>query len=203
MLSPILTGFMLCFSLNCVVGAQNTYLFRQGMRNEYVYTLAIFCILSDLLLITIGVYGMSLIVNQFYIDVFLLLSAACLFGYGFIRIKNIVGLSYNLNEKVYMQKNLRKSMLTMIAFTLLNPHVYLDTIILIGSASLQYNDNEKLYYILGATFASVIFFYGVAAISKLFSSFSKNIILLKIIDFIMGIILFIIAIMMLKASSFI
>jgi L-lysine exporter family protein LysE/ArgO len=102
-----------------------------------------------------------------------------------------------------MQKNLRKSMLTMIAFTLLNPHVYLDTIILIGSASLQYNDNEKLYYILGATFASVIFFYGVAAISKLFSSFSKNIILLKIIDFIMGIILFIIAIMMLKASSFI
>ena len=144
MLSPILTGFMLCFSLNCVVGAQNTYLFRQGMRNEYVYTLAIFCILSDLLLITIGVYGMSLIVNQFYIDVFLLLSAACLFGYGFIRIKNIVGLSYNLNEKVYMQKNLRKSMLTMIAFTLLNPHVYLDTIILIGSASLQYNDNEKL-----------------------------------------------------------
>ena len=144
MLSPILTGFMLCFSLNCVVGAQNTYLFRQGMRNEYVYTLAIFCILSDLLLITIGVYGMSLIVNQFYIDVFLLLSAACLFVYGFIRIKNIVGLSYNLNEKVYMQKNLRKSMLTMIAFTLLNPHVYLDTIILIGSASLQYNDNEKI-----------------------------------------------------------
>ena len=108
MLSPILTGFMLCFSLNCVVGAQNTYLFRQGMRNEYVYTLAIFCILSDLLLITIGVYGMSLIVNQFYIDVFLLLSAACLFVYGFIRIKNIVGLSYNLNEKVYMQKKSKK-----------------------------------------------------------------------------------------------
>ena len=52
MLSPILTGFMLCFSLNCVVGAQNTYLFRQGMRNEYVYTLAIFCILSNKLILS-------------------------------------------------------------------------------------------------------------------------------------------------------
>ena len=94
-------------------------------------------------------------------------------------------------------------MLTMVIFTLLNPHVYLDTVILIGSASLQYSNNERLYYILGATLASIIFFYGIAVISKLFVTFSKNVLLLKIVDFIMGIILFIIAVMMIRASSFI
>ena len=202
MITPLITGFMLCFSLNCVVGAQNTYLFRQGIRNEYVYILASFCILSDFILIIAGVYGMSLIVNQFYIDLFLILSAICLFIYGIIRLKNILVSSYGSNEEVYLQKNFRRTMLTMVIFTLLNPHVYLDTVILIGSASLQYSNNERIYYIFGATLASVIFFYGIAIISKLFVAFSKNIVLLKVIDFIMGIILFIIAVMMIRASSF-
>ena len=202
-MSAIITGFLLCFSLNCVIGAQNTYLFRQGVRNEYVYSLAGFCTVSDFVLILAGVYGMSLIVSQFYIDLFLILSALCLLLYGVYRIKNVIFLSYGSSEEVYLQRSFKKSIMAMSAFTLLNPHVYLDTVILIGSASLQYNYDEKIFYILGATIASILFFYGVAILSRLFSSLSKNIVLLKSVDIITSIILFIISFAMVKATSFI
>ena len=202
MMGAIITGFLLCFSLNCVIGAQNTYLFRQGIRNEYVYSLAGFCTVSDFVLILAGVYGMSLIVSQFYIDLFLVLSALCLLLYGVYRIKNIMSLSYGASEEVYLQRSFKKSIMAMSAFTLLNPHVYLDTVILIGSASLQYNSGEKIFYILGATVASIIFFYGVAILSRVFSSISKNIVLLKSVDIITSIILFVISFAMVKATSF-
>ena len=203
MMSAILTGFMLCFSLNCVIGAQNTYLFRQGVRNEYVYSLAGFCTISDFVLIIAGVYGMSLIVSQFYIDLFLVLSALCLLLYGVYRIKNVMSVSYGVSEEIYLQRSFKKSITAMSAFTLLNPHVYLDTVILIGSASLQYSYDEKIFYILGATVASIIFFYGVAILSRLFSTLSKNIALLKSVDIITSIILFIISFAMVKATSFV
>ena len=203
MMSAIITGFLLCFSLNCVIGAQNTYLFRQGVRNEYVYSLAGFCTVSDFVLIIAGVYGMSLIVSQFYIDLFLVLSALCLLLYGVYRINNVMSLSYGVSEEVYLQRSFKKSIMAMSAFTLLNPHVYLDTVILIGSASLQYNSDEKIFYILGATVASIIFFYGVAILSRLFSTLSKNIALLKSVDIITSIILFIISFAMVKATSFV
>ena len=203
MMSAIITGFLLCFSLNCVIGAQNTYLFRQGVRNEYAYSLAGFCTVSDFVLILAGVYGMSLIVSQFYIVLFLVLSALCLLLYGVYRIKNVMSLSYGASEEVYLQRSFKKSVMAMSAFTLLNPHVYLDTVILIGSASLQYNYDEKIFYILGATVASIIFFYGVAILSRLFSSLSKNIVLLKSVDIITSTILFIISFAMVKATSFV
>lgn len=202
MLGAFFTGFMLCFSLNCVIGAQNTYLFRQGIRNEYVYILATFCTVCDFILILAGVYGMSLIVNQFYTDLFLILSALTLIIYGVLRVKKLILLSYGVSKEDFLEKSLKKSLLAMAAFTLLNPHVYLDTVILIGSASLQYNVHDKIYYIIGATFASIIFFYGVAVFSKMFSSFSNNVLVLKVVDLITGGILFIISFAMMKATSF-
>ncbi|MBL6769860.1 MAG: LysE family transporter [Rhizobiales bacterium] len=202
MLGAFFTGFMLCFSLNCVIGAQNTYLFRQGIRNEYVYILATFCTICDFILILAGVYGMSLIVNQFYTDLFLILSALTLIIYGVLRVKKLISLSYGVSKEDFLEKSLKKSLLAMVAFTLLNPHVYLDTVILIGSASLQYNVHDKIYYIIGATFASIIFFYGVAVFSKMFSSFSNNVLVLKVVDLITGGILFIISFAMIKATSF-
>ena len=147
MLGAFFTGFMLCFSLNCVIGAQNTYLFRQGIRNEYVYILATFCTVCDFILILAGVYGMSLIVNQFYTDLFLILSALTLIIYGVLRVKKLILLSYGVSKEDFLEKSLKKSLLAMAAFTLLNPHVYLDTVILIGSASLQYNVHDKIYEI--------------------------------------------------------
>ncbi len=203
MSGPLFTGFLLCFSLNCVIGAQNTYLFRQGVRNEYVYTLACFCIISDFVLILLGVYGMSLIVNQFYIDLFLTLSAVCLIFYAILRLRNVLKIRYNIDKENYLAKSLKKSLITMSVFTLLNPHVYLDTVILIGSASLQFNAYNKITYIIGATAASIVFFFGVAILSKLLSTFSHSIILLKIIDIGTAIILVMISVIMLKATSFI
>ena len=202
MLGAFFTGFMLCFSLNCVIGAQNTYLFRQGIRNEYVYILATFCTICDFILILAGVYGMSLIVNQFYTDLFLILSALTLIIYGVLRVKKLISLSYGVSKEDFLEKSLKKSLLAMVAFTLLNPHVDLDTVILIGRASLHSNVHDNIYYIIGATFASVIFFYGVAVFSKMFSSFSNNVLVLKVVDLITGGILFIISFAMIKATSF-
>tara|TARA_Y100000590_G_scaffold348397_2_gene399412 strand:+ start:22111 stop:22551 length:441 start_codon:yes stop_codon:yes gene_type:complete len=146
---------------------------------------------------------MSLIVNQFYIDLFLTLSAVCLIFYAILRLRNVLKIRYNIDKENYLAKSLKKSLITMSVFTLLNPHVYLDTVILIGSASLQFNAYNKITYIIGATAASIVFFFGVAILSKLLSTFSHSIILLKIIDIGTAIILVMISVIMLKATSFI
>ena len=148
-----------------------------------------------------GVYGMSLIVNQFYIDLFLILSAICLFIYGIIRLKNIFRSAYGLNEEVYLQKNFRRTMLTMIIFTLLNPHVYLDTVVLIGTMAMKFVPYERMLFAAGAALASFVFFFSLAYGARLLAPRMKNQIIWKILDLMIAVIMFSLAFGMLIAGG--
>ena len=199
------TGVAIGFSLILAIGAQNAFVLRQGLLRQHFFAVALFCSLSDAILIAVGVSGVSWFIGDLikaYSFWVFGAAAVWLLVYGTTHLRSAFRQNRLILDEVQAEKSLLSVLSTAALFTFGNPHVYLDTVILIGSASLQYSNNEMIYYIFGATLASVIFFYGIAIISKLFVAFSKNIVLLKVIDFIMGIILFIIAAMMVRASSF-
>ena len=93
MLSAFLTGFILGFSLILAIGAQNSFVLRQGLMGRHVFTVALFCALSDALLISIGVFGISIFLNN-YIDLvsdwLFGISAIWLAGYGLLRLRDAV-----------------------------------------------------------------------------------------------------------------
>ena len=203
MIISFITGFVLCFSLNCVIGAQNTYLFRQGLINKYVFPLAFFCFLCDVILISFGVIGMNILINQDLLNWFFGFSSACLFFYGFLRAKSALQSTHKLNETIEVEGSFVKSISGMAALTLLNPHVYLDTVILIGSVSLKFNSFFKLTYLFGAFFASLIFFFAIAYLSRSLSSFMENERIWRIVDGLTAIIMFIVGYIMLQSSHWI
>jgi len=172
MLSAFLTGFILGFSLILAIGAQNSFVLRQGLMGRHVFIVALFCSLSDALLISIGVAGISIFLNN-YIDLvsnwLFGISAIWLTGYGLLRLRDAInGKSAIVIESTYSDGLISTlSFLSVLTFS--NPHVYLDTVVLIGSVSQQFPGNTKLAYVLGASLASFMFFFTLAYGAKFLS----------------------------------
>ena len=189
-------GFFLGLSLIVAIGAQNTFVLRQGILGQHVFYIALFCALSDALLITIGVVGISFFLNNFissYLDILFGLSAIWLFGYGVIRLRS----TFKSNKSIEIETSTIKSLLPTIsvaaALTFLNPHVYLDTMILIGSISQQFSGFQKITFTLGACLASFIFFFSLAYGSRLLMPVMLRPFSWKILDGLIALIMFTIA----------
>jgi len=145
MLSAFLSGFILGFSLILAIGAQNSFVLRQGLMGRHVFTVALFCSLSDALLISIGVAGISIFSNN-YIDLvsnwLFGISAIWLGGYGLLRLRDaVIGKSVLIAENSSVN-GLAATLSFLSVITFANPHVYLDTVVLIGSVSQQFPDNN-------------------------------------------------------------
>ena len=200
MLSAFLTGFILGFSLILAIGAQNSFVLRQGLMGHHVFTVALFCALSDVLLISIGVFGISIFLNN-YIDsvsVWLFaISAIWLAGYGLLRLRDAV-----IGKSVLIVKNssvngLASTLSFLVVLTFANPHVYLDTVVLIGSVSQQFPDNNtKLSYVLGASIASFVFFFSLAYGAKFLSPVMQRPIAWRLLDSFIAFVMFGLAIKM-------
>ena len=136
MLSALLTGFILGFSLILAIGAQNSFVLRQGLMGRHVFTVALFCSLSDALLISIGVAGISIFLNNFInlvSDWLFGISAIWLAGYGLLRLRDsVIGKSVLIAENSSVN-GLASTLSFLSVLTFANPHVYLDTVVLIGS----------------------------------------------------------------------
>ena len=199
MLSAFLTGFFLGFSLILAIGAQNSFVLRQGLMNRHVFIVALFCSLSDALLIGIGVVGISLFLNN-YIDLvsdwLFGISAIWLAGYGILRLRDaVIGKSVLIAENSSV-KGLVSTLSFLSVLTFANPHVYLDTVVLIGSVSQQFPDNTKLAYVLGASIASFVFFFSLAYGAKLLSPIMQKPIAWRILDSFIAFVMFSLAIKM-------
>ena len=201
MLISFITGFSLCFSLNCVIGAQNTYLFRQGLLDHYVFSLAFFCFVCDVILIIIGVVGMNILINQFLLDWLFGFSSICLFFYAILRTRSALFPVHEFKKNSIPEKSFIKIFPGMAILTLLNPHVYLDTVILIGSVSMKFDESTKLTYALGAFVASLFFFYIIAFVSRTLSHLMNSDYVWRILDGFTAIIMFIIGCVMLRSSN--
>ena len=199
MLSAFLTGFILGFSLILAIGAQNSFVLRQGLMGRHVFTVAIFCSLSDALLISTGVAGISIFLNN-YIDLvsdwLLGISAIWLTGYGLLRLRDAVKGKNTLVIESASSNGLISTLSFLAVLTFANPHVYLDTVVLLGSVSQQFPGNIKVAYVLGASLASFIFFFSLAYGAKFFSPIMQKTVAWRVLDSFIAVVMFILAIKM-------
>jgi len=206
MLSAFLTGFILGFSLILAIGAQNSFVLRQGLIGRHVFIVALFCSLSDALLISIGVAGISIFLNN-YIDLvsdwLFGISAIWLAGYGLLRLRDAVkGKSALITENSSVN-GLISTLSFLSVLTFANPHVYLDTVVLIGSVSQQFTGDTKLAYVLGASIASFVFFFSLAYGAKFLSPTMQRPIAWRLLDSFIAFVMFTLAIKMAQAGNWI
>ncbi|MCB1388510.1 MAG: amino acid transporter [Rhodobacteraceae bacterium] len=159
MLSALLAGFLTGLSLIAAIGAQNAFVLRQGLRREHVGAVVALCAGSDAVLIALGVAGFAGAAHQlpWLIPVMLWGGVAFLLVYGALRFHA----AWRGGEALAAQQGrampLRRAILTCLALTWLNPHVYLDTLALIGALSAQYAPHSRAFG-LGAALSSAVFF---------------------------------------------
>ena len=206
MLSAFLTGFILGFSLILAIGAQNSFVLRQGLMGRHVFTVALFCSLSDALLISFGVAGISIFLNN-YIDLvsdwLFGISAIWLTGYGLMRLRDaVIGKSALIAENSSVN-GLVSTLSFLSVLTFANPHVYLDTVFLIGSVSQQFPGNTKLAYVLGASIASFVFFFSLAYGAKFLSPIMQKPIAWRLLDSFIAFVMFSLAIKMAHSGGWI
>jgi len=204
MLSAVLTGFVLGFSLILAIGAQNSFVLRQGLMGRHVFIVALFCSISDALLISIGVAGISIFLSN-YIDLvsdwLFSISAIWLLGYGLLRLRDAINGKSVLIAKDSSVNELASTLSFLSVLTFANPHVYLDTVILIGTVSQQFPGNTKLAYVLGASLASFVFFFSLAYGAKFLSPIMQRPIAWRLLDSFVAFIMFTLAIKMTQAGG--
>lgn len=164
-LTPLIQGFSLGAGLIIAIGAQNAFVLQQGLKRRHVFVTASIGTLCDATLITLGVAGLGTLVSQ--IPALTAITtwggAAFLLFYGFRSFKSAsIPASLEANPSQAPPATLRGTVLAMLAVSLLNPHVYLDTVILIGSVGAQYLARERVAFALGAVLASFTWFFGLA-----------------------------------------
>lgn len=158
-MTPILFGFATSLSLIVAIGAQNAFVLRQGIRNEHVLPVVILCAVSDLVLIMAGVAGVGALVTAHpqLLTVARYGGAAFLMGYGLLAARRAIRPT-TLTPSDAGPASLKSVVLTCLALTFLNPHVYLDTVVLLGTLASQQGD-ARWRFGAGAAAASLVWFF--------------------------------------------
>jgi L-lysine exporter family protein LysE/ArgO len=196
MLPAFLTGFFLGLSLIVAIGAQNAFVLRQGILGQHVFYVALFCALSDALLISIGVAGISFFLNNVINQISSTLfgfSALWLSGYGILRLIAVFKADTTIEIDASKSKGLIPTISIVAILTFANPHVYLDTMVLIGSISQQFFGYYKIVFALGAVLASFVFFFSLAYGAKLLEPIMKRPSSWRILDCLIALVMFAIA----------
>jgi L-lysine exporter family protein LysE/ArgO len=173
MIASFLPGFALSLTLILAIGAQNAFVLRQGLRREHVFWVCLTCAIADAVLIIAGIVGFGALADAlpWFEAAMRYGGSAFLIWYGCLNARSAWRGGEALEVGTASGQSLRKTILTLLGLTVLNPHVYLDTVVLIGSISAQYPD--KLAFGAGATIASITFFfvlgYGARLLTPLFA----------------------------------
>ena len=197
MTTAFLTGFFLGISLIAAIGSQNAFVLRQGIIGKHVFYVALFCAVSDVLLITIGITSISFFLSDFISEMsnwLLGFSAIWLSGYGILRLKAAINADSSLETEKSSSKDLLPTLAIIAILTFANPHVYLDTMVLIGSISQQFSGENKIAFAIGASIASFTFFFSLAYGAKLLTPLMELPSSWRVLDFIIALIMFSIAI---------
>lgn len=174
MLDAALSGFLISFGLIAAIGAQNAFVLRQGLRREHVLVVVLFCALSDAALITAGVSGFALAADTLpKVQSWLIWGGiAFLVWFGFKSFRSAWAGGAGLAAASGGAAPLGGILLALAAITWLNPHVYLDTVVFLGSISTRYPGRE-MAFALGAATASLTFFttlgFGARLLAPLFA----------------------------------
>jgi L-lysine exporter family protein LysE/ArgO len=203
-LIPAFKGFALGGGLIIAIGAQNAYLIRQGIRGERVFFIATLCFLSDVLLIVVGAAGIgSMIASDQLIQ-----NYSAWGGAFFLSVYGARSALAVLNPKpsVHFEsgfanpRGVWKITLTTLALTFLNPHVYLDTVVLLGGVAAQYDEIPRTYFTLGAILASCSWFYCLAVFSEKAAPFFETKGGTRLLDGTVCVIMWVIALSLIKSA---
>ncbi|GFG53044.1 amino acid transporter [Mycolicibacterium agri] len=159
MTSPLIVGFIASFTLIAAIGAQNAFVLRQGIRGEHVLPVIALCTVSDIVLISAGIAGVGALINAHpgAVHIAKFGGALFLFGYGLLAARRAWRPS-SLKPSDDAPARLTGVLLTCAAMTFLNPHVYLDTVVLLGTLANEHQDGRWLFGV-GAVTASAVWFF--------------------------------------------
>ena len=171
----LILGFFTGLSLILAIGAQNIFVIEQGLKKQYIFLVCLICSISDFILIFLGIFLFQFFGNFFNSLIELTLNILLFlfliyFIYGKIYIKKTKIIFNKKKYKVSTQAIISKTL----GFTYLNPHVYSDTVFFLGNFSKNFLIIEKFYFGIGATLASLLFFFLLGYLSQYFSNYLKS-----------------------------
>jgi L-lysine exporter family protein LysE/ArgO len=173
--SAFTTGLLLGATLIMAIGAQNAFVLRQGLRREHVLYIVLFCVAADVALMSAGVAGLAGVLGEApVLTAFLTIGGAVFLAwYGLRSLLNAVRPRALQAAEGARQLPLRAVMAQAAGFTFLNPHVYLDTVLLLGSIGASQPAASRVWFVGGATLASLSWFsalgFGARLLAPLFA----------------------------------
>ena len=198
------TGVAIGFSLILAIGAQNAFVLRQGLLRQHFFAVALFCSLSDAILIAVGVSGVSSFIGDLikaYSFWVFGAAAVWLLVYGTTHLRSAFRQNRLILDEVQAEKSLLSVLSTAALFTFGNPHVYLDTVVLIGTMAMKFVPYERVLFAAGASLASFVFFFSLAYGARLLAPKMKNQTTWKILDVMIAVVMFSLALGMLIAGG--
>ena len=202
--SSYATGFALGSSLLIAIGAQNAFVLRQGLLRQHVFAVVLFCAVADMALIVVGVGGLSLLIADVaarYEAALFGLAAMWLAGYGVMRLRSAIRANAAIKADAAGSDSLTAVLTTGAVLTFGNPHVYLDTVVLLGAMSVRFTGMDKLAYGTGAATASFVFFFALGYGASLLAPQMQRPNAWRVLDTIIAMVMFAFAIGMARAGG--
>ncbi|MDV5353671.1 arginine exporter ArgO [Kosakonia sp. SMBL-WEM22] len=195
MLSYYLQGLMLGAALILPLGPQNAFVMNQGIRRQYHIMTALLCTLSDVALICAGVFGGSALLLQSPWLLALVTWGGVLFllWYGFGALKTAFAHNIDLESAEVLRQGRGQIIATMLAVTWLNPHVYLDTFVVLGSLGGQLAEMPKRWFALGTVSASFLWFFSLALLAAWLAPRLRTATAQRVINTLVGLVMWFIA----------
>ncbi|MDR0807409.1 MAG: LysE/ArgO family amino acid transporter [Enterobacteriaceae bacterium] len=188
-LATFITGLLTSAGLLVAIGAQNTFVIRQGIRQQYVFTVSATCFLCDILLMTLGVIGVGKLINDNKIMMITLTAVGVIFllWYGYNSLKS----AYQGNSQLIVKDDNQKEtwqavILSTLAVSLLNPNVWIDTVAIVGGISSTVQNNLKIFYLSGALAASFLWFFSIGYLASWIAKYFSRDITWRILDLLIG-----------------
>lgn len=186
--SAFITGLALSASLIVAIGAQNAFVLRQGIRREHVLTIVAFCAVADFVLIVAGVAGLAKLISDAPLLTNLLTAGGAVFlsWYAFQAFRNAFRPRRLQAGQGEERRSLRSVLTQAAGFTFLNPHVYLDTIVLLGSIGARQPADARIWFIGGAAVASGAWFSSLGYGARLLAPVFAKPIAWRVLDIVIG-----------------
>ena len=205
-IAPAFTqGLLLSLGLIGAIGAQNAFVLRQGLRREYIASIVLFCAMADALLIAAGVFGMAQALGErpMITKALSLAGAAFLATYGWQALRRAQQSHQLRPAESGAQGKLAAVILQTAGFTLLNPHVYLDTVLLLGSIGAQQAPALRPWFVTGACCASLLWFNMLGFGARWLAPWFARPKAWQILDGLIGVTMWLLAILLLRHTFFV
>lgn len=202
MLAMFFQGLAMSAAMILPIGPQNAFVMNQGIRKQYHLMIASLCAISDALLICAGIFGGSALLSQSPTLLALVSwgGVAFLLWYGWGAFRTAFAKNPELAQAEVAKQSRWKIVVSMLAVTWLNPHVYLDTFVVLGSLGGSLSSDERSWFALGAVMASGIWFFGLAILAAMLSPWLNSGKVQRVINFVVGAIMWGIAVQLARQT---